>query len=538
MVSFRNCNVINSVILGDGSYYTKGSVVTGGESSPDVSPGGICLKTDNTSIAEVITFKNSDISHPFSGLSEVDTYGSFRRGSSDGGFIVRGFTETGTALQIQTFVVNQSTSDTGVGAGSYQAYRSDGGTGITTMSDSGLMFSFRNSSNTKVAIFGGGDVVLQGGLKLSSYVKTAAAGAIQWNGSNFQGYDGASWIDLDSSGGGTPGGSDSHIQYNNGGSFGGDSSFVWDDTNKRLGIGCSDPEYDIEVSKDAAESQIVSASFGTSSFPRIFVQRSRGTRASRSAVQSGDSLGQFAFRGQFGTGTNWFYGSYVESSATESWDASNRGADFRIYTTSNGSTSQSERFRVSDSGKLSTGGESSPDVDPGGICINHGSNDGKALSLKNSDISHSITLYHEADTYGYLQKLSGSNGGLIIGGLSEATNSSGVHIDAAVEAANSNSFGWGVINLNCCEHDGSTGVQVIGDSDVFVSFRNCNVINSTILGDGSYITKGDLEVASAKFMYWGDRNTDGSWRFGRFGNDMILQKRESGTWNTKHTFGE
>jgi len=38
-------------------------------------------------------------------------------------------------------------------------------------------------------------------------------------------------------GGGSPGGSDTQVQYNNGGAFGGDSDFVWDDVNHTLTLG-------------------------------------------------------------------------------------------------------------------------------------------------------------------------------------------------------------------------------------------------------------------------------------------------------------
>lgn len=40
-------------------------------------------------------------------------------------------------------------------------------------------------------------------------------------------------------GGGTPAGSSGEIQFNDSGSFGADSAFVWDNTNKRLGVGAS-----------------------------------------------------------------------------------------------------------------------------------------------------------------------------------------------------------------------------------------------------------------------------------------------------------
>ncbi len=41
------------------------------------------------------------------------------------------------------------------------------------------------------------------------------------------------------SAGGSPGGADTHVQYNDGGAFGGSSTFTWDNTNARLGINLS-----------------------------------------------------------------------------------------------------------------------------------------------------------------------------------------------------------------------------------------------------------------------------------------------------------
>jgi len=46
---------------------------------------------------------------------------------------------------------------------------------------------------------------------------------------------------------------------------------------------------------------------------------------------------------------------------------------------------------------------------------------------------------------------------------------------------------------------------------------------------------GDIEIGSTDSFYLGDPNTNGSWRFTRSGNNFVVQRRESGSWNTKTT---
>jgi hypothetical protein len=63
------------------------------------------------------------------------------------------------------------------------------------------------------------------------------------------GAGGAAW-EAASGGGGTPGGSDTQVQFNDGGAFGGDSGFTFDKTNNTLGLGggtitASDPIIDM-----------------------------------------------------------------------------------------------------------------------------------------------------------------------------------------------------------------------------------------------------------------------------------------------------
>jgi len=96
-------------------------------------------------------------------------------------------------------------------------------------------------------------------------------------------------------------------------------------------------------------------------------------------------------------------------------------------------TEDAENFRMSGK-KISTGGESSADVDDGGITINHGANDGFSLTFKNSDVAHSMTGEAEADTYMRMAKYSSTDGGGAIVGYSESGLA--LYLQGAANASN------------------------------------------------------------------------------------------------------
>lgn len=52
---------------------------------------------------------------------------------------------------------------------------------------------------------------------------------------------------------------------------------------------------------------------------------------------------------------------------------------------------------------------------------------------------------------------------------------------------------------------------------------------------GSISTSGSIYSLTSQFMYFGDPNVNGSWRFGVSGNNFIHQRRESSVWVTKDT---
>ena len=62
------------------------------------------------------------------------------------------------------------------------------------------------------------------------------------------------------------------------------------------------------------------------------------------------------------------------------------------------------------------------------IIIDQSASDGIIMSVKSSDVAHGITDKAETDTYGYMQKVSATSGGLEVTGLAEI-NGVGIKIN-------------------------------------------------------------------------------------------------------------
>jgi len=146
-------------------------------------------------------------------------------------------------------------------------------------------------------------------------------------------------------------------------------------------------------------------------------------------------------------------------------------------------------LNIDEAGKLSTGGETAPDVDAGGITLNQGANDGDILTFKSSDIAHGNTGQAEADTYGMFDKYKAGQGGLFMEGFSE-DNESGLHIKAYVTgAANTGESGnqYGVMEFNAVINSGTGTTTPAADGNAFTF--ECD-------GDVEFIIKGDGELFS------------------------------------------
>ena len=155
-------------------------------------------------------------------------------------------------------------------------------------------------------------------------------------------------------------------------------------------------------------------------------------------------------------------------------------------------TGDNIRFRIDDSGKLSSGGETSPDVTKGGITLNQVQFDDAAFTIKSSDVSHGFTSFAEADTYFSIGKVTGDRGGvkmtcviegdtaeqsLTLRGLYNGTNQS-------TERSNGST---GLLNFVAAKNDGSNNTADLGSNGNCMTFRNNNTTLAIIDADGDIL---------------------------------------------------
>lgn len=140
---------------------------------------------------------------------------------------------------------------------------------------------------------------------------------------------------------------------------------------------------------------------------------------------------------------------------------------------------------------LVTGGELAPDVDEGGVCINHGANDGNALTLKNSDVAHGMTALTETDTYASLSKASGGSGGLFIKGFTEGIT--GIDIDSKGTGTATSDTDGGTLYITSAKKSG-TGQTSFASGDNILSVANNDVIKVVVKGNGDIVTQGGVRV--------------------------------------------
>lgn len=148
-----------------------------------------------------------------------------------------------------------------------------------------------------------------------------------------------------------------------------DSVLIWDNANKRLGIGIPDPEFSIHangqirVSAEGVSSVLSSVFYGTpvpGAGPAITARTARGTRAAPTAVMLNDNLGVFNGRGYDGVSFPTSGSAGMGVVAAENWTPSARGASLNWSVTPIGGTSSGGQMFLGPSGTLRVGTGADP----------------------------------------------------------------------------------------------------------------------------------------------------------------------------------
>lgn len=150
--------------------------------------------------------------------------------------------------------------------------------------------------------------------------------------------------------GSTTGGAEGAVQFSAGlDIFGGDvDRFFWDNTNKRLGIGTNDPDFDLQLNTVSTSYPRGFAIYQYSADfrPPIFIGRKhRGTPASPSPVLEDDILVELA-ADAWHSGGGYGYGGAFLLAADEDWTSTAWGNRAEFWTTGLGSTSPQRRWLI------------------------------------------------------------------------------------------------------------------------------------------------------------------------------------------------
>ena len=153
-------------------------------------------------------------------------------------------------------------------------------------------------------------------------------------------------------------------------------------------------------------------------------------------------------------------------------------------------TSNDTGFRIKDL-KLSSYNEDAPDVEQGGLTLQQGGDDGMIMSFKSSDIAQGMTAVKQADTYGFIEKKSGANGGIKMGGLTDSTAGHAFEIvgfQATEDTAEATSASSAVC-VNGFKRNGSTtSAEAIPASANVFGVKNGDDMQCIFKGDGEIHT--------------------------------------------------
>lgn len=151
-------------------------------------------------------------------------------------------------------------------------------------------------------------------------------------------------------------GAASEVQFrdNGTGAFAANASFVWDDTNARLGIGTTSPLAALTIANET-NAGIRVEQYNATDGANIRGLRARGTQAAPTAVLADDRLAALTGWGYDGAGFNGTAEAAISLTASEDYSTTANGTYITFQTTPNGTTSPTERLRIDNNGNVGIG---------------------------------------------------------------------------------------------------------------------------------------------------------------------------------------
>ena len=155
------------------------------------------------------------------------------------------------------------------------------------------------------------------------------------------------------------------------------TKLFWDNTNNRLGINTATPQTQLTivsntqtttptgtlpsgtdvyiVGANAANTRITQDAYGTGAYGVYTGRQARGTAASPTATQSGDTLAQFTGRGYGATVFATASTGRFDVTAAENFTDTAQGTYASVFTTATGANSPTEAFRFGPAGQFGIG---------------------------------------------------------------------------------------------------------------------------------------------------------------------------------------
>jgi hypothetical protein len=152
-------------------------------------------------------------------------------------------------------------------------------------------------------------------------------------------------------------------------------------------------------------------------------------------------------------------------------------------------TGDNIRFRIDDSGKLSSGGETAPDVSKGGLCLNQAQFDTQIFSLKSSDVAHGVTTVAETDTFFQIDKGSSNSGNPEVYFLAEnGENVMYCHAVAGAALNSTKAAGYGgAISLRChLKGSGTDTDGTVTSNGNMMTIHNHNAVTFIFDAEGDF----------------------------------------------------